>query len=496
MKQQIAIIGSGVAGLASAIRLAKQGFEVTVFEKNDFAGGKMNEIRVNGYRFDTGPSVLTLPELFTDLIKTAGFNPDDFIKLHKLDNTCRYFYSDGTILNAYSDPVKFASEASRQTGEPEENIMKYLEHSRELYDLTADTFIFKPFHKLKTFNTPEAKKIARKWKKLDSFTTMHKRNAKCFTSDKLVQLFDRYATYNGSNPFKAPATLNIISHLEHNLGSYLPAGGMRQIISTMLILAEKLGIDIRLNSRVERVITDRNKIRGIQVNGNTEYFDIVVSNADIHYFRQHLLRSKNTEIRKPGYELSSSAIIFYWGMKKKFAEFDTHNILFSKNYKEEFDYIFKYKTLYSDPTVYIYISSKLNPGDAPEGRENWFCMINSSHIEGHCWEPLIQKVRKTVIDKINKTLFYDISEYIGTESIMHPHLIEQATLSYKGALYGPSSNSRFSAFLRQPNFSRRIKGLYFAGGSVHPGGGVPLCLASAKIVADLIDEKHGKKNTR
>ena len=490
MKKQIAIIGSGIAGLASAIRLAKLGFEVKIFEKNNFAGGKINELLLNGYRFDTGPSVLTLPELLDELIETSGFKPEDLYHLYKLENLCRYFYPDGTILNAYSDVNRFAEEAEQVSGEPAENIINYLNKSRKMFEHVSDIFLSGSSHILKTFKTEVLKKFICKWKKLDSLTSMHKRNTKSFKTEKLVQLFDHYATYLGSNPYKIPATYNIISHLEHNVGSFIPKGGMRKVISVMVDMCEKLGVKIELNSFVEKVLVNKNKIEGIVVNGKNQYCDIVICNSDIHYFRNNLIDTTITKQDEIKQELSSSAIIFYWGMDRTFDELDTHNILFSGNYEEEFEYLFNYKTLYKDPTVYLFISSKLNPEDAPAKSENWFCMINSPHVEGHCWETMVQKVKKIIIDKINKTLFCDISRHIETESVLHPQMIEQITHSYKGALYGQSSNSRFSVFKRQPNFDRKIKGLYYAGGTVHPGGGIPLCLLSAKIVAELIQKKY------
>jgi phytoene dehydrogenase-like protein len=185
-------------------------------------------------------------------------------------------------------------------------------------------------------------------------------------------------------------------------------------------------------------------------------------------------------------ERSSSALVFYWGISKQFSQLDLHNIFFSENYKAEFDHIWQQKDIYHDPTVYLNISSKLNPDDAPAGCENWFVMINVPANSGQDWGKLIADARKNIIQKLSRNLGEDIRQYIISETILDPPGIERQTLSYQGSIYGTSSNSRFAAFLRHPNQSAKVKNLYFCGGSVHPGGGIPLCLLSAKIVSDLV----------
>jgi phytoene dehydrogenase-like protein len=185
-------------------------------------------------------------------------------------------------------------------------------------------------------------------------------------------------------------------------------------------------------------------------------------------------------------ERSSSAVIFYWGIKKEFQSLDLHNIFFSDNYKKEFDSIFNKKEICNDPTVYINITSKDIPSDAPKNCENWFVMINSPNNENQDWENIINSVRKNVVKKINNILNTDIESFIEKERVYTPRDIESKTQSYLGSLYGASSNNKMAAFLRHPNFSNNILNLYFCGGSVHPGGGIPLCLLSAKIVSNLI----------
>ncbi len=209
---------------------------------------------------------------------------------------------------------------------------------------------------------------------------------------------------------------------------------------------------------------------------------------DIFSTYQHLLKDTKQPKRVLSQERSSSALIFYWGMNRSFPELDLHNILFSKNYKKEFDHIFEKKTLFNDPTIYINITAKDNPTDAPVGKENWFVMINTPGNFEQDWDQLKKEARENILKKIERILGVDVRSLIETESVLDPITIESKTSSHRGSLYGASSNSKFAAFLRHPNFSSQLKNLYFCGGSVHPGGGIPLCLLSAKIVGDLVSE--------
>lgn len=482
------IIGAGIGGLATAVRLAVKGYEVTVFEQSETPGGKIHEIRDGGFRWDTGPSLFTLPELVYDLFYLAGENPEDYLPYKRIDPVCQYFFPDGTFFKAYADSKKFASELEQKVGEPKHNTLQFLEKYGQLYDVAAPVFLFNSFHKIKNFNKPEFKRTLFQLHKLDSIKTMHARNHRWFKTKYATQLFDRYATYNGSNPYKSPATLNMIAHLEHNLGAFFPDKGMYQIAEAVYQLAIKKGVRFLFNSRVQQIETNKRKVSGIIANNSFFPADLLVSNVDATTFYNKLM----PDLKKPRFvknqALSSSGIIFYWGVDKIFPELSLHNILFSNNYEQEFKTIFDQRSIYEDPTVYIFISSKQVANDAPKGSENWFVMVNTPADEGQNWDELVNLTRHRIIQKINHQFNIQLEQAIIAEHIATPVIIEKQTSSWKGALYGNASNSKWSAFNRHPNFSRKFKNLFFVGGSVHPGGGIPLCLCSAKIVDDLIDD--------
>ena len=478
---KIGVIGSGIGGLATACRLASKGHEVTVFEKNASPGGKISEIHMKGYRFDTGPSLFTLPELVEELYTAAGETIPSTFAYTKLEVLCKYFYNSGENLIAWSDQRKFTDECAQKLGEDPSNITKYFKKASLIYKITADIFLFNSLHKIKNLLKFSVLKSLFQVNKIRFYKTMHGDNKSNFKSPLLIQLFDRYATYNGSNPYKAPATLNVIAHLENNLGTYYPAQGMYSIVQHIYELALKKGVRFNFSSLVTSIDIKKKKAVGLKVGDKSYTFDSIVSDSDINYVINNLM-DHPLKKRFKRLEPSSSALVFYWGVNKEFPELDLHNILFSGDYKEEFNNLFQKKTIYTDPTVYIFVSSKMVKSDAPKNCENWFVMVNAPSNSRENWNELIRATKQNIIKKINKSLKTNIEDYIEHEKIASPVTIEQNTLSKGGALYGNSSNSIFSAFLRHPNFLKSVKNLYFVGGSVHPGGGIPLCLASAKIV--------------
>lgn len=481
------IIGAGIAGIATAIRLAIKGHKVEVFESSAQAGGKLSEISLGSFRFDAGPSLFTMPHYVDELFTLAGKNPQDYFQYEKLETICNYFYEDGTRIHAFADPVKFSNEIADKTNDSADSVLDFLNKSREIYEITNPVFLQRSLHKLRSYLNLGTLRSLLRFPQIDAFRSMNQANEARFKDSRTVRLFNRYATYNGSNPFQAPATLNIIPHFEQHFGAYFPVGGMYAIVSSLTKLAIDLGVIFHFNSYVDQIEIKNNEVTGLISAGQSHSADLIISNMDVWYTYTRLLRGIKVPERLKNQERSSSALIFYWGIKASFIELGLHNIFFTEDYREEFRQIWNEKSIGSDPTVYIHISSKSNSQDAPEGSENWFTMINVPSDTGQDWDELIRISRKNIIEKLSRNLGKDISQLISCESVLDPRGIDSKTFSYQGSLYGSSSNNQFSAFLRHANFSSGIKNLYFAGGSVHPGGGIPLALLSAKIVDGLIE---------
>lgn len=480
------VIGAGIAGIATAIRLQRKGYDVTVYEANAYTGGKLHAFESKGYRFDAGPSLFTMPQYVEALFDLCEEDILPHFTYKKKDTVCHYFWEDGQRFVARASKEDFIEEAAKAFDENPKAIASYLSRNAEKYAITHHVFLEKSLHKAATYLNWDTFKSFLQMPKLHISKSLHKLNKQTFKSEKLVQLFDRYATYNGSDPYKTPGIMSIIPHLEMHFGTFFPTDGMHAISQSLTQLAERQGVRFELNSKVQRIKVSQGKATGIEVNGRQEQADVVVSNMDIFSSYKHLLKGQKQPEKTLQQERSSSALIFYWGIKKQFPELDLHNIFFSDNYREEFRQLFDEKGLYQDPTVYVHISSKDKPDDAPAGCENWFVMINTPGNFGQDWEQLKREARAHILAKLERILGHNIEQLIETEDVLEPITIESKTSSHRGSLYGASSNSQFAAFLRHPNFSSRIENLYFCGGSVHPGGGIPLCLLSAKITSEMV----------
>ena len=488
MALKIGIIGAGIAGLATALRLRAQGHEVVVFESNSYAGGKLHALHLEGYRFDLGPSLFTMQHFVDELFVLFKEHPRDHFNYLRKENVCNYFWEDGTRFEAPADREVFVKKFSTTFNEDPNSVVDFLNNSALKYELTSPLFIEQSLHRLQTYCSPKTLKAVLKLPSLDVHKNLFKTLKSYFRNPKSLQFFSRHATYNGSSPYKTPGIMSLIPHLEMHFGTFYPKGGMHEISQSLYRLAQRQGVSFHLDEGVEEIILNSNqkRVRGLKTKLKEYHFDVVVSNMDVVSTYRKLLPTIKAPERTLRQERSSSALIFYWGIARTFEQLDLHNIFFSDAYSEEFKAIFEDKTLHEDPTVYVNITSKQTPSDAPDNCENWFVMINAPGNYEQNWDELIALSRERIIAKLSRILNCDLAALITVEHILDPRGIEQSTQSYRGALYGAASNSQFSAFLRHPNHRSALSNVYFCGGSSHPGGGIPLCLQSGKIVSELI----------
>jgi phytoene desaturase len=332
---------------------------------------------------------------------------------------------------------------------------------------------------------------------------MDKAHRGFFRDKRAVQLFNRYATYNGSDPFAVPATLNIIPHVEYGIGAYAVKNGIVAIPRALEKLARSLGVEFRFNTRVERILTEGRpgrrrgkhaarvigvRLAAIGAAGSEEFpANQIICNADVTPAYHQLLNDSDAPLarRYRRLEPSSSGLVFFWAMGSDYSELGLHNIFFSSDYRREFRDIFERGQCPDEPTVYVNISSKVDRSDAPSPGESWFVLVNAPSDNGQDWDEEVKRTKAAVLRRLEQALGRDMSPDIRQESILRPPDIQANTSSHGGSLYGISSNSRSAAFLRHPNRSRRYRGLFFCGGSAHPGGGMPLAMLSGKIAADL-----------
>jgi len=468
------------------------GYDVHVFESNAFPGGKINSSKYGAYRFDKGPSVFTGPNYLKEIYDLCGEDFSEF-GLVPLKTSFNYFFNDGVRIQLSNNREEIVEEICEKLGEDKQDLNAYLDKAAKNYQAIAPMFIEASLHSWKNYTGKAFFKALGRLSKYKLFSTMHEENQKAFQNPKTVQLFNRFASYNGSDPYQAPAMLNMIGHLEINQTPYLPENGMIQITDSLFKLAKKNGVEFHFNERVDKMLIEGKTITGIETKKGKYLSDAVVSNMDVSFTYERLLNDSpypkpEKTIRQ---EKSSSAIVFYWGMKHSFPELTLHNIFFSDDYKAEFDGIFHTKKTVDDPTIYVNITSKYVDGDAPRGCENWFTMINAPIDVGQDWNQEIARVRENIIKKISHVLGTDISEFIEVEEVLDPRKIEARYHGKQGSIYGNASNNRYAAFRRHPNFSKQFDNLFFVGVSVHPGGGIPLALNSAKIACEYLKKRVG-----
>jgi phytoene desaturase len=486
--KSVIIIGAGLGGLSAACRLAKSGFSVTILEKNASVGGKVNTIESNGYRFDTGASLLTMRHVLEDLFDFCEKRIGDYLEIVPCAPICRYFWSGGTKFDAFSETEKTEREIERIAPEDVAGFRAYLADSKKKYDIAARTFLAHSLNDLPRLLRP---KYLRDLLAISGTKTLDRHNAGFFRSAELRQLFNRFATYNGSSPFETPATFALIPHVEFGLGAWYVRGGMYQIPRALERLARESGIKIFTESAVENIIVENKIAVGVQANGETFRADYVIANSDAIETYRHLIEKKErrifTDEKLEKREPSCSGFVLLLGTKKKFPQLAHHNIFFSDDYRAEFDQIFKRKIPAANPTVYICATSVSDATQAPHGHENLFVLINAPYTNEQVdWEKEKRNYRDLIVKKLEDFGLDDLENSIDFEQTITPADFEKKYNANRGSIYGVSSNGIFSAFMRVPNKARDIENLYFAGGATHPGGGIPLVLLSGKMAAEMI----------
>ena len=485
--RKVVVIGAGVGGLATSVRMAARGHRVTVLEAANTIGGKVGQHVDQGHRFDRGPSLFTMPELMEELDGLVPQNqpgrPEPF-QYRTLDRSTHYFWEDeAEPLIAWTDNDRFARDVETRWGVPAKRLKQHLRTSRDAFELTRGVFLERSLHERSTYWTSAAWRLLSRIWTLPLLGTLNRLNARSLKHRKLTQFFNRYATYNGSDPHRAPAMMHVIPHLEHGIGTFLPEGGMRALPLHLEALAKSLGVTFLTDTPARRILHDRGRVTGVEdEHGQVHEADWVVSNADLHPTYRRLLPDLKAPERILDQERSTSGVIFYWGVKGTHEELGLHNILFSRDYAKEFSSIRDHGTRGRPHGVHQH-HEQGTASRRPEGHENWFVLMNVE-ADPEMWDDTaVAQLKQDVLAKIERTL--GRRPDIVCEQVLHPGAIESLTSSWRGALYGASSNSAAAAFLRHRNRSKDLHGLYFCGGSVHPGGGIPLCLLGARIVDEL-----------
>lgn len=483
------VIGGGIGGLSAAIRLAVRGWQVTVVEQNAALGGKMGEISADGFRWDTGPSVITMRHVFEELFAEAGANLSDYLTLLPIDPLTRYFWSDGALLDARASLSEMAAQIAQFDPRDVEGYLRYLAYAAQIHRVTGPVFIYDRPPRPKSFLSVPLLD----WPKADPFRTMDAAIRAHVRSPHMRQFLGRFATYVGGSPYEAPATLNVIAHVELVGGVWYPQGGIYAIARAFERLAREVGVEVITRQGVSAVRVEEGRAVGVTLaDGTALDADAVVCNVDVATAYRHLLPQTDAiQKRLAGLvkqEPSCSGFVLLLGVKGQHERLAHHNILFSRDYPLEFQQIFKDRVPPDDPTVYISITSKTDPSHAPDGHENWFVLVNAPALtDGFDWAAQAPRYRDLVLARMAEAGF-DVRGNIVSERVLTPVDLQTMTGAFRGALYGASANSKWTAFKRPHNRCPDVAGLYFAGGTTHPGGGVPMVTLSGKVAAELAVE--------
>ncbi|GAB4481876.1 MAG: phytoene desaturase family protein [Anaerolineales bacterium] len=482
------VIGAGIGGIASAARLARNGYAVTVLEKNPKPGGRCYQIIQDGHRFDLGPTLFLMPEIWEETFAALGEKMSDHLDLRRIDPTYKVHFEDGLRLELTSNLGKMQTqlEAVEKTGFT--GFLNYIAEGAKHYKISVEKFVGRNFYNIFEYFSLGNLPLIFQLKALDK----HYRNtSRYFADERLKAAFTFQNMYLGLSPYDAPATYSLLQYTELAEGVWYPMGGMYAAIEALTKIAEKLGVKFVYNTPVKKLQVTGNKISAAELeNGKTLSADIFIGNADLPYIYDQLLpdRAKAKELDEKLY--TCSTIMFYWGVDKPYPQINHHNVFLAGDYKASFDKIFNDHTLPEQPSFYIHAPARTDPSAAPAGQETLYVLVPVGHLDARSeqdWEAMVKRARETVFARLEKEMgISDLREHIKFEIKYTPLTWKKQFNLAKGAAFGLSHNFWQVGYLRPHNRHDQYKNLYFAGASTHPGTGLPIVLLSAKLTTQRI----------
>lgn len=482
-KKRAVIIGGGLGGLATALRLAASGWNVSVCEQGESFGGKMNSWSERGYRFDTGPSLITMPWVFEELFETAGSRLQDHVELLQLNPLAEYVYADGARFTYTASLPDWLATVRALEPRDVDGFFKFMQLGARLFEISRETFL-----RRRPLDWPRARDVGllRHLPIRYGWGNYHRTVAAHFRSPHLQQLYDRYPTYVGSSPYAAPATLAVIPYLEYAFGGWFARGGLYRIVEGLLDLAAAAGVGLLLRARVERIEHKDRRVTGVQLaDGARLPAEVVVMNGDASDGPRLLGEADNRGL--PPSQRSLSGLVILLGLRRTLPGLQRHSIFFSADYRREFAQLFDERRFPDDPTVYVNAPSRSDRSLISGEGETLFIMANAPANDDDPWnEEQVSEARRRVFARLRRSGFPEIEADIAVSDVWTPLRIARSYSMPGGAIYGTHSHGWRRAFLRTPNKSARYAGLYYVGGSAHPGGGTPTVLLSARITCELI----------
>jgi phytoene desaturase len=496
--ERIGVIGGGLGGLAAACTLAARGYRVMLFERNEWLGGKAAVVEGAGFRFDAGPTIVTMPSTLRRLFAEAGRRMEDYLELVRLDPQWRCFFDDGSVLNLNQDTDLMAAtlEEFAPGTHSGRGYRDFIRLSRRLDDISQRNFFYKPIGGLRDMIDFKASFDP---KLLGDVLAMRLGRSvagtvRAFNPDpRVAQMVDHFTQYVGSSPYGSPAVLCGIAHMQHAEGVWYPLGGTRAVPVALEKLARELGVEFRLNTGIEKILTHRGAVTGLRTRHGEELpLAAVVSNCDSVRTHRELLNGRvgaKFERRRP-YEAACSGVVLYLGLRQRYEHLAHHDFVFSRDPEEEFDFIYEKGEPAPDPTCYLAATSVTEPGTAPAGGEALYVLVHMPYLRPHHdWKKMLPACRQVILEKLKRTGHMpDLEERIVFERTLTPQDIHDRYHVLHGAIYGLASHGRFLGAFKPGNRSPDLRGLYLAGGAAHPGPGMPMVLMSGWIAADALDK--------
>ncbi len=495
-----AIIGGGIGGLATACLLAKKGYAVQLFEKNDTLGGVANTFSAQGFTFDMGPSWYLMPDVFESFFSLIGERVEDHLDLIRLSPSYRIHFKDtGRHYDFYSDLRRDLATFEEIEAGSGDKLKEYLEKSKNQYEIALGGFMYKNYDTVFDFFN---KQVATEGRKLEVFARMSDYVAKYFSTDEVQKIMEYQLVFLGSSPYNTPALYNIMSHIDFNMGVFYPRGGIYEIVKALRNIGEKLGVEYFTDAPVERILTGRNrKARGVRLENGAEYSaDLIVANSNIHHTESKLLGKPHRSHSKRYWEtrtLAPSAFILYLGLKDKVPGIAHHNLIFSQDWKANFAEIFDTPCWPTDPSIYVCAPSVSDEGVAPPGQENLFVLVPVAPGLEATPEQL-ERVAEKTLDTLERELnIPNLRERIVYRRVFWGRDFRERYNNLQGSALGLAHTINQTAILRPNNKSKKLTNLFYVGANTNPGIGMPICLISAELAYKRIigDKSAGHLST-
>ncbi len=501
---RVAVVGSGLAGLAAACTLAARGHQVEVFEKNEWLGGKAAQLCEKGFRFDMGPTILIQPSVLRRIFTEAGKQLEDYLTMVRLDPQWRCFFEDKTVLDLKDDSAAMAASLEAIWPRMGAGYLKFLEQSEQLHSISDRFFFWRSIGSMR--DTMDVKgafdvRVLRDVMRMRLGKTVSGMIRENIPDANVAQMLDHFVQYVGSSPDASPAILCAIGHMQMDEGIWYPMGGTRAIPEALIKLAGELGVVFHPGTDVAQILTDAPAYGGaagkrvsglITTRGIRHSFDAVVSNADaVRTYRELLGGAAARHFdEKRNYEPACSGVVLYLGLNRRYEHLAHHDFVFSRDPHEEFRAIYDRGEPAPDPTCYLAATAASDAASAPAGGEALYVLVHTPYLRPHHdWKRMFPAYRQVILDKLKRTAgLTDIEDRIVFESALTPQDIHDRYRVLNGAIYGISSHGVFQGAFKPANRSRELRGMYLAGGAAHPGPGMPMVMMSGWIAADSLDQ--------